>query len=50
MQSEVDVVERYRKEADKFAELARSAPPGVFTDIFQEAAVQYLLMVSELKR
>jgi hypothetical protein len=34
MQNDLDLPERHRKQADKFADLARSALPGVFRDIF----------------
>jgi hypothetical protein len=50
MQSDVDQAEYYRKEADKFSELARSAPPGAFRDVFQETAVRFLRMAKELER
>jgi hypothetical protein len=50
MQSDVELAVHYRKEADKFSELARSAPPGVFRDVFQETAVRFLLMAKELER
>jgi hypothetical protein len=50
MQSDVDLAERYRKEAYKFAGLARSALPGVFRNTFKETAVCYLRMARELER
>jgi hypothetical protein len=49
MQSDVELAERYRKEADKFAQLARSTPPGAFSDVFLETAVRYLRMSKELE-
>jgi hypothetical protein len=50
MQSDEDLAERYRKEADKFADLARSALPGVFRNTFKKTAVRYLRMARELER
>jgi hypothetical protein len=50
MQSDVDLAVHYRKEADKFSELARSAPPGVFRDVFHETAVRFLRMARVLER
>jgi hypothetical protein len=44
MQSELDLAERYRKEADKLADLARTALPGVFRTTFKKTAVRYLRM------
>jgi hypothetical protein len=38
MQNGVDLLERHRKQADKFADLARSVLPGVFRDVFLVAA------------
>jgi hypothetical protein len=43
MQNDVDLAERYRKEADKFAGLARSALPGVFRDVFLVPAYSQLI-------
>ena len=50
MQCEVDLAERYRKEADKFANLARTALPGVFRNTFKKTAVRYRRMAKELER
>jgi hypothetical protein len=50
MQSDLDLAERYRKEAGKFSELARSALPGVFRNTFKKTAVRYLRMAKELER
>jgi hypothetical protein len=50
MQSDLDLAERYRKEADKFAGLARGALPGVFRNTFKKTAVRYLRMAKELER
>jgi hypothetical protein len=45
-----DLPERYRKQADKFADLARTALPGVFRNTFKKTAVRYLRMAKELER
>jgi hypothetical protein len=50
MQNDVDLPERYRKQADKFADLARTALPGVFRNTFKKTAVRYLRMATELER
>jgi alkylhydroperoxidase family enzyme len=52
MQSDLDVdlAERYRKEAGKFADRARTALPGVFRNTFKKTAVRYLRMARELER
>jgi hypothetical protein len=48
MQNDVDLAERYRKEANKFAGLARSALPGVFRDVFLVPA--YWQLIGSLTR
>ena len=50
MQSDMDLAERYRKEAHKFVDLARSALPGVFRTTFKKTAVRYLRMARVLER
>jgi hypothetical protein len=50
MQSDLDLAERYRNQADKFVDLARSALPGVFRNTFKRTAVRYLRMAKELER
>jgi hypothetical protein len=50
MQCDVDLAEHYRREADKFADLARTALPGVFRNTFKKTAVRYLRMAKELER
>ena len=50
MQSDVNLAERYRKEAGKFADLARTALPGVFRNTFKKTAMRYLRMARELER
>jgi hypothetical protein len=48
MQNDVDLAERYRKQAGKFADLARDALPGVFRDVFLVPA--YLPLIASLTR
>jgi hypothetical protein len=48
MQNDVDLAERYPKEADKFGGLARSALPGVFRDVFLVPA--YWQLIGSLTR
>jgi hypothetical protein len=43
MQNDVDLPERYRKQANKFADLARSVLPGVFRDVFLVPAYSPLI-------
>ena len=51
MQSDMDLIaRRYRKEAHKFVDLARSALPGVFRTTFKKTAVRYLRMARVLER
>jgi hypothetical protein len=41
-------VDRYRKEANRCAELAKDASPAFLAEIFQKAAVRYVFMAEEL--
>jgi hypothetical protein len=43
MQSDLDLAEHYREEANEFSELARSARPGVFRDAFVVPAYSPLI-------
>jgi hypothetical protein len=43
MQSDVDLAEHYRKEANKFSEPARSVRPGVFSDVLLVLAYSPLI-------
>ena len=41
-------VDRYRKEANRCAELAKDASPAFLAEIYQKAAVRYVFMAEEL--
>jgi hypothetical protein len=40
--------ERYRKEANKYAELAKDAQPAYLGDVYRKVAVRYVFMAEEL--
>jgi hypothetical protein len=40
--------ERYRKEANKYAELAKIAEPAYLRDVYRKVAVRYVFMAEEL--
>jgi hypothetical protein len=43
--------ERYRKEANKFAELAKvTAEPRFLVNLYRQTAVRYVLMAEDLER
>jgi hypothetical protein len=42
--------ERYRKEANKYGELAKQAEPGYLADVFRKIAVRYVLMAEDVLR
>jgi hypothetical protein len=42
--------ERYRKEANKYGELAKQAEPGYLADVFRKIAVRYMLMAEDVLR
>ena len=43
--------ERYRKEANRYADLAKdTTQPGFLTDLFRRTAVRYVLMAEDLER
>ena len=44
----VSKVERYRKEANRCAELAKEASPPFLAEIFRKVAVRYVFMAEEL--
>jgi hypothetical protein len=50
MQDPVSKAERYRREANKCAELAKSASPTFLGEIYQKIAVRYVFMAEELLR
>jgi hypothetical protein len=41
-------VDRYRKEANRCAELAKDASPAFLAEIYRKAAVRYVFMAEEL--
>jgi len=46
----VNRAERYRKEANKYAELARSVQPDFLSDFYRKTAVRYVLMAEDVER
>jgi hypothetical protein len=42
--------ERYRKEANKYGELAKKAEPGYLADVYRKVAVQYAFMAEDVLR
>jgi hypothetical protein len=48
MQDLVRKAERYRKQANNFAELAKSASPPFLAEIYQRVAVRYVFMAEDL--
>jgi hypothetical protein len=43
----VNKAERYRKEANKYGELAKQAEPGYLADVYRKVAVQYAFMAED---
>jgi hypothetical protein len=50
MQDAVSKAERYRKEANKYGELAKSAQPAYLGDVYRKVAVRYVFMAEDLLR
>ena len=50
MQGPASKAERYRREADKCGELAKSSSPDFLAEIYQKIAVRYVFMAEELLR
>ena len=48
MQDLARKAERYRKQANNFAELAKSANPAFLAEIYQRVAVRYVFMAEDL--
>ena len=46
----VSKAERYRKEANKYAELAKDAQPAYLGDVYRKVAVRYVFMAEDLLR
>jgi hypothetical protein len=41
---------RYRREANKYGELAKRAEPGYLADVFRKVAVRYVFMADDVLR
>jgi hypothetical protein len=50
MQDASSKAQRYRKEANKYAELAKTASPAFLGEIYRKVAVRYVFMAEELQR
>jgi hypothetical protein len=50
MRNHSDKVSRYRREASRCAELAKTAEPYFLRGIYRKTAVRYALMVEDLER
>jgi hypothetical protein len=50
MQDMVSKAERYRKEANKYGELAKNAQPAYLGDVYRKVAVRYVFMAEDLLR
>ena len=48
MQDAVSKAERYRKEPNKFGELAKNAQPAYLGDVYRKVAVRYVFMAEDL--
>jgi hypothetical protein len=48
MLATVSKVDRYRKEANRYAELAKDASPAFLAEIYRKVAVRYVFMAEEL--
>jgi hypothetical protein len=48
MQGAVGKAERYRKEASKYAELAKHAQPAYLGKVYRKVAVRYVFMAEKL--
>ena len=48
MLAAVSKVDRYRKEANRYAELAKDASPAFLAEIYRKVAVRYVFMAEEL--
>jgi hypothetical protein len=50
MLDSVGKVERYRKEANRCADLAKEASPPFLAEIYRKVAIRYVFMAEELLR
>jgi hypothetical protein len=48
MQDAFSKAERYRKEANKYGELAKAASPPFLGEIYRKVAMRYVFMAEEL--
>ena len=48
MQDTISRAGRYRKEASKYAELAKNAQPAYLGEVYRKVAVRYVFMAEEL--
>jgi hypothetical protein len=44
MEQRLNRAERYRQQANRYAELAKTAEPGYLAEFFRKTAVRYVLM------
>jgi hypothetical protein len=50
MQDSVSKAGRYRKEANKYGELAKKAQSAYLSDVYRKVAVRYVFMAEDLLR
>jgi hypothetical protein len=50
MEQRLNRAERYRQQANRYAELAKTAEPGYLGEFFRKTAVRYVLMAEDLER
>jgi hypothetical protein len=50
MKDPLSKAERYRKQANKYGELAKNAQPAYLGDVYRKVAVRYVFMAEDLLR
>ena len=50
MEQRLNRAERYRQQANRYADLAKTAEPDYLGDFFRKIAVRYVLMAEDLER
>jgi hypothetical protein len=50
MESRAEQAKRYRKDASRYAELARTGPQDIMSDVHRRLAERYTRMAEELER
>jgi hypothetical protein len=50
MESRAERARRYRKEAEKYVEMARTGPPGVMREVHRRLAERYVRLAEDLER